>query len=85
MLDIFSSVLLAALVLAGMWVWAAKRERDFKRMWPPISDEEFVAKCSPGTDRARALKVRRIISEQLGVPYEHIHPEQSFFDDLDCC
>ncbi|KLU05075.1 hypothetical protein RISK_002837 [Rhodopirellula islandica] len=47
--------------------------------------QTFLAKCAPATNPERALKVRRIISEQLGVPYEHIHPEQSFVDDLDCC
>ncbi|MCA9192503.1 MAG: hypothetical protein KDB03_12100, partial [Planctomycetales bacterium] len=34
--------------------------------------------------RTTALKVRRIVSEQLGVPYEHIHPDQDFVKDLDC-
>lgn len=85
MLDIVLTLVLAALFLLAMLVWSVKRERDFKRKWPTISDDEFVAMCSPGTDRNRALKVRRIIAEQLGIPYEHIHPEQSFVDDLDCC
>lgn len=58
---------------------------SFKERWPAISDDEFVARCTPGTRRTTALKVRRIVSEQLGIPYEHIYPEQHFFDDLDCC
>ena len=52
--------------------------------WPPISDNEFIGRCSPGVDRERALKVRRIISEQLGVDYDRIYPEQSFVEDLGC-
>ncbi|QDV45400.1 Acyl carrier protein [Stieleria neptunia] len=74
-----------ALILALVLALEAKRSRDFRRRWPPISDDEFVAKCSPGTNRERALKVRRIISEQLGLPYQRIHPDQSFIEDLDCC
>ena len=47
-----------------------------------ISDEEFLRRCSPGTSKEVALKVRRIVSEQLGVPYEKIHPEHRFVEDL---
>ncbi len=39
---------------------------------------------STGVDRERALKVRRIISEQLGVDYDRIYPEQRFIEDLGC-
>jgi len=56
----------------------------WKQRWPAISEEEFLAKCEPGVNRQRALKVRRIISEQLGIPYEHIHPDQRFIEDLHC-
>lgn len=52
--------------------------------WPPISDDEFIRRCTPGVDRERALKVRRIIAEQLGVDYNRIYPEQSFVEDLGC-
>ena len=47
-----------------------------------ISDVEFVRRCSPGTSKEVALKVRRIVSEQLGVPYEKIHPEHRLVEDL---
>jgi len=50
--------------------------------WPAISDEEFLAKCPPGTDPEIALGVRRIVSDQLCIPYDRIHPEHSFVDDL---
>lgn len=55
-----------------------------KDQWPPISEDEFIRRCSPGVDRGRALKVRRIIAEQLGVDYERVYPAQSFVDDLGC-
>ena len=57
-------------------------DADFKQKWPAISDEEFVKRCPPGTSKETALKVRRIVSKQLGYPYEHIHPGQNFMDDL---
>ncbi len=52
--------------------------------WPPISEDEFIRRCSPGVDRERALKVRRIIADQLGVDYDRIYPEQRFVEDLGC-
>ena len=61
----------------------AKHLEKFKRKWPSIDDDEFVRKCSPDINPKTALKVRRIISQQLGIPYEHIHPGQSFGNDLD--
>ena len=56
----------------------------FEDKWPAISDDEFVKRCKPGTRREVALKVRRIVSEQLGIPYDHIYPEQHFVNDLGC-
>ena len=50
--------------------------------WSAISEEAFLAKCPPGTDREVALRVRRIIADQLAVPYERIHPEQLIVTDL---
>jgi len=50
--------------------------------WPPISEDEFIRRCSPGVDRERALKVRRIVSRQLGVDYDRVYPEQRFVEDL---
>ncbi|MDA8743306.1 hypothetical protein N9N28_01620 [Rubripirellula amarantea] len=80
--ELLVTVAVFALIIVTAGIWGIKRDRDFKRRWPAISDDEFVFRCTPGTNRQRALKVRRIISEQLGVPYEHIHPDQSFVDDL---
>lgn len=57
-------------------------QEEWKLKWPAISDDEFMAKCGPDIDRETALKVRRIISEQLGIDYERIHPEQTFVGDL---
>ena len=55
-----------------------------KEKWPPITEDEFIRRCPPGVNRERALKVRRIISEQLGVDYDRVYPEQRFVEDLGC-
>ena len=76
----------AATILLAVGLWVERRKRlRFDHQWPAISDDEFVAACATGTSRDTALRVRRIIAEQLGVPYERIHPDQHFVDDLDCC
>ena len=58
------------------------QRRAFEKRFPPISDEEFMARCAPGTRPEIALKVRRIVAEQMGVEYERIYPESSFVNDL---
>ena len=61
-----------------------RRKDRFNKRFPPINDDEFVRRCGPGVNRDTALRVRRIVSEQLGVEYDRVYPEQSFVDDLDC-
>lgn len=56
---------------------------NFAEKWPPIDDDEFLRRCPPGTSRHTALTVRRIVAEQLGITYEQIYPEQTFYGDLD--
>jgi hypothetical protein len=41
----------------------------FEERFPPISDAELLARCAPGTRPDVALKVRRIVSDALGVDY----------------
>ncbi|MCC9658231.1 hypothetical protein [Rhodopirellula halodulae] len=71
-------------------VWCIVRDMLFSHdvprrdLWPPISEDEFIRRCSPGVDRQRALRVRRIVSEQLGVDYDRVYPEQRFIEDLGC-
>lgn len=77
----------AIAVVFAVWVllavmWERRSQAKFKQKFPPISDAEFVARCGPGTNAEIALKVRRIVSDQLGVQYERIYPESSFVNDL---
>ena len=54
----------------------------WNRKWPPISEDEFMERLPPGTNRSVALRVRTIVAEQLGVEYDQIYPEQNFVNDL---
>ena len=75
-------ILLTITILAALWcVLDCSPSQD---KWPPISEDEFIRRCPPGVDRERALKVRRIVSEHLGVDYDRVYPEQRFVDDLGC-
>ncbi len=81
MLPLALAVLAAIFIVLMLRPWA---DVPSKEKWPPISEDEFIRRCSPGVDRERALKVRRIISEQLGVDYDRVYPEQRFVEDLGC-
>jgi hypothetical protein len=56
--------------------------KEFESRFPPISDDEFVARCTPGTSRRVALTVRRIVAEHLAVEYERIHPSMRWIEDI---
>jgi hypothetical protein len=76
-----------AVVLGLLWlstIWEARKRAVFAERFPPISDAEFMERCPPGTNPKVALKVRRIVADQLGVEYERIYPSSSFVNDLGC-
>jgi hypothetical protein len=81
---ILGVVAIAAVVIAILFVFICEqRDREsFNACWPPISEDEFMDACPPGTDRFVALKVRRIVSEQLGFDYARLHPAMRFVEDL---
>lgn len=81
--------LVAAVVFVALFALAMSRESERINNAGPsrydgrnISDEEFLAACSPGTRPEVALKVRAIISEQLAIPENEIHPSHRFVEDL---
>ena len=74
-----SGLLIIFVVVASV----ERRHRiDFNDRFPPISDEEFLARCGPGTKPEVALKVRKIVADQMGVNYERIYPSTRFVEDL---
>ena len=84
-ISILSPLLIPAIIVAAVayCVIRARYQRaDFERRFPPISDAEFVARCDPGTNPDIALRVRRIVADQLGVEYERVYPSSSFVVDL---
>ena len=82
---VFIAAALAAILMLVAFSLAMRDDcARVNEKWPSISDDEFVAKCKPGTSRDIALRVRRIVSEQLGVDYDRVHPNQDFVRDLGC-
>jgi hypothetical protein len=82
---IFIQLLVTLFILAVIAIYSLGESKKWYEKWPAISDDEFMSRCPCGTNRETALRIREIISEQTGVEYERIHPEQSFINDLDCC
>ncbi|MFO0799312.1 MAG: hypothetical protein U0804_17735 [Gemmataceae bacterium] len=74
-------VAVAAVGLCG-YLWILRTDADFNTRFQPISDDEFVARCSPGTSRHVALTVRRIVAAHLAVEYERVHPSMRWVEDL---
>ena len=79
----FAVTILALLCWSG-FVAEKRRKAAFEERFPPISDAEFMERCPAGTSPAVALKVRRIVADQLGVEYERIYPTSSLVADLGC-
>ena len=77
-----TSLLIFAAAFLSVTVLGLVKRRSFKRRFPPISDEEFLARCKPGTSPEVALKVRRIIAREFGVDYARVYPTTRFVNDL---
>lgn len=79
----FLAILILLVLAVGLVCGAAERKK-YESRFPSISDDKFVELCGPGTNRDVALRVRRIVADQLGVEYDRIHPASSFVNDLGC-
>lgn len=66
-----------------MWRNDDQRRESHLNSHPPISDDEFVKFCSPGTDPVLAIRMRHLVAEFFGVNPERIYPDTRFIDDLD--
>lgn len=71
---------IVAAIIYSICGW--RRDRRFEESFPPITDAEFMARCTPGTSSRVALRVRRIVADNLAVEYERIYPSSSFIEDL---
>lgn len=83
--ELITSVLIIGMFFVGgfvVYLIHRRQQQLFVDRFPPISDDEFMARLPPGTNREIALKVRRIVAEQLAIEYERIYPEASFVNDL---
>jgi hypothetical protein len=76
------SLLVCIILVAWNTLMTAKAIREFRERFPPISDAEFVARCAPGTNPRVALKVRRVVADNLGVEYARIYPSSRFAEAL---
>jgi hypothetical protein len=82
MQSVFGFCAILVLIVAAVIAEERQRRAVFNERFDPISDDEFMARCPEGTSRDVALKVRRIVAEQLGIEYERIYPSSRFVDDL---
>ena len=82
-MGIITIILVAACLIILLLLFCEReKRRSLELNFPPISDAEFLERCDPGTNPDIALRVRRIVSESLGVEYERIYPSSRFVEDL---
>jgi hypothetical protein len=74
--------ILVGAVVVILAVIACIARAKFEERFPPISDAEFLARCSPGVDPAVALKIRRIVADHFAIEYERVHPSMTFIEDI---
>jgi hypothetical protein len=67
-------------ILIGIFV-AMQRRNSSVTPLRPISDEEFVRLCGPGTNPDVALRVRRVVARVLGLESKYMRPTDRFVED----
>jgi hypothetical protein len=72
----------AAFAILCVLIVVKADRRAFHEKFPPITYDEFVARCAPGASRHVALTVRRIVAEHLGVEYDHVYPSMRFIEGI---
>ena len=82
MVGIMLAFAVSIIIVVGAVLAERRRRSEFEERFPPISDDEFLARCGPGTNPEVALRVRKIVSHQMGVEYERIYPSTRFVEDL---
>jgi hypothetical protein len=80
MLVLIGTTIVVIVVSVG-FAWVIRKAK-FEERFPPISDAEFLARCSPGVNPAVALKVRQMAADYFAIEYERVHPSTCFIKDL---
>src|SRR3954471_3536309 len=83
-------LILVSAVIVGLFIAVAlanladaiRNRTESEEGFPPISNTEFMARCTSGTSPEVALKVRRIVADRLAVNYEQVYPSTRFVEDL---
>jgi hypothetical protein len=57
-----------------------KRVKEKYATLLPVTDEAFIAACSPGVNPEVALRVRDTLVDTFGVSPENIHPDMELLD-----
>ena len=83
-MNLFIQLLVILLVLFVIAFFSMAQSKRWYEKWPAIDDEEFLLRCPKGTNPENALKIRRIVSVQLGVEYERLYPTKKILEGLDC-
>ncbi|MCA9188873.1 MAG: hypothetical protein R3E01_22760 [Pirellulaceae bacterium] len=82
------SIASAVSIVAALTIFAAidrlRVAKRFRATFTLIDDDEFLRRCGNGVSRNVALRVRRCVADQLGLPYKCIYPEHTFVEDLEC-
>ena len=76
---VIAGLVLSAIIVLSLILVLVGRSYEPKNS-TPISDDEFMERLPPGTDREIALRVRAIVAHQTGVKREYIHPGTKFVD-----
>ena len=63
----------------------AREWRAYRKSHPPLSDEEFVQRCSSDVPPELALRIRELFAQYSGVDAAIIYPDTRIVDDLKLC
>ncbi len=78
-----STLLYVLADIVGVLPPVTPKQSEFAKRFPPISDAEFLALCTPETDPQIALRVRKVLSDIYSVDENRIYPTARLIDDLE--
>ena len=75
-------VVISVAFIITLCVLSVMHNRALQNRFPPISDAEFLDRCSPGVSPEVALKVRQIVAKHFAIAYERVRPSMTFVEDI---